>query len=192
MPSSRLAPGIPEILALDSGSGVRLRIPDGWQVQISQPISADSLGREGGLTPRPKPGVDSPKIQYWAVDFVKKALRHSDLRVTNQTATISLNPDRKPPRLAISIATKGANRVIAVPVPELDLPLQVIPQSMVARGIVTDRQYPQFVLNSSWQGVVVETLSDGVRITAKDDSISIEASKRCGCQARGAAGRPAL
>ncbi|MCX8501310.1 MAG: hypothetical protein ORO03_06420, partial [Alphaproteobacteria bacterium] len=167
--------GMPEALALDSGSGIRLLVPAGWQVQVSQPLYDNPTGRGAGMTPNLSPGIPAQKIQYWAVDFVKKPLRHSDLRVTNQSAAEAAYPDRRP-RLAISIATKGAKTVIPVTVPELDRPLQVIPQAMVARGMVSDRNYPQFNLSSSWQGVVVETLTDGVRIAALENEITIEAS----------------
>ncbi|MDI9409235.1 MAG: hypothetical protein QM523_08325 [Candidatus Pacebacteria bacterium] len=170
-----LAPGIPEAIALDSGSGIRLKIPKGWQVQISKPIYPSPTANGSGKTPAQTPGVAATANQYWAVDFVRTPLRHSDLRVTNDEGNGNGGGGKKP-KTALQIATVGARSVIAVTVPELDRPLLVVPLSMVARGIMTDRHYPQFTLASSWQGLVVEPVTDGVRVTPKGESVLVESA----------------
>ena len=152
-----LPAGVPEALALDSGSGIRLRVPTGWQVQISKPLYPSPTGMGSAKTPSQTPGVAAAVNQYWAVDFVKAPLRHSDLRVTNDT--IDTIDNGKKLRAAVQVATTGARSVIPVSVPELDRPLQVVPISMVGRGIISNRHYPQFVLSSAWQGVVVEPIA---------------------------------
>ena len=68
--AENLPPGIPEAIALDSGSGIRLRIPSGWQVQVSKPLYPAPLGNST-KAPLPTPGVATGRQTYWAIDFVK-------------------------------------------------------------------------------------------------------------------------
>lgn len=73
-----------------------------------------------------------------------------------------IQPEQKDDRLLLKADQPGL--VISVPDPATGGVLQVGTQRLAGQGISVERHTPDFALLPTWQGVVVETLSDGVSI----------------------------
>ncbi len=85
-----------------------------------------------------------------------------------------LVPQPRPQRLLLPVAAPG--QVVAVPDPETGQNLLVgtLRGGSPARGVPTAYRVPEFAIRPSWQGVVVQPLSDRTQLRAVPDGFAVE------------------
>ncbi|MDA9975359.1 hypothetical protein N9F34_00770 [Alphaproteobacteria bacterium] len=134
------------------------------------PGSALRVPLVSGIAPRVWRDGDA-----WIVDLQPQAMRPDvGLNVGTQQSS--------PQGPRVFILADGAGRTTLARDPEVGDILFIVPLTLLSRGIEPERQYTQFNILSSVQGLVVQPLIDELEVRVLPDGVAITASKLSGLE----------